>query len=239
MAVIVGLYLYDSTLLLYRNQGILELASREEWRVTFGSSGFQLLGKEIYVPNPVMPHRPLFLLSWDFEGQMSEAKEDFAGHAKAIEPLRPIVWCMAFALFVLLPMGFFTKLGEVALILAISLLYISIIVALTWLWFKRAKFRLSPRQFAALAFEFVVCSPFAVNLVRRLTLNVAAGEDLVHASCRLQGEERWNTTRENLVARLDERIEDEREDSERMAKLVEHRRRLMEQFISCPLPKSS
>lgn len=229
MAVIIGLYLYDSALLLYRNQGTLELAGRGDWRVAFGSRNFQVRGKNIFIPNPITPHRPLFLLSWNFEGETPEAKEDIADYAHAVQPLRPIVWCMALSLFVLLPLGFFTKLGDVALILAIALLYLSIVAALTWLWFKRAKFKLSPKQFAGLAFESVVCSPFAVNLIRRITLNMPVGEDLVHASRRLQGEEGWSVTRENLVARLDERIEDEDENSERMARLVEHRRRLTEQ----------
>jgi hypothetical protein len=229
MALVVGLYLYDSLLLLHRNEGILTPARRGRWSVGLGSRHYRLLGKALFLPNPLLPHRPLFRLSWRFEGDSAAAQEDWDAHRNALRRIAPMIWLMAVAFFVLLPMGFFTKLGDAALLAGLVLLYLSIISALAWVWRHRLKFNLAGKPFAALAFESLVCSPFALNLIRRVAAHIPVREDLVSASRRLQTADDWHATRAKLVARLDEAIELEEEGSRRMAGLLEHRRRMTEQ----------
>ena len=53
-----GLYLYDSILLLYRNQGLLEFTDRDGWRVILGSRSIELGGKELIFANLLAPQRP-------------------------------------------------------------------------------------------------------------------------------------------------------------------------------------
>jgi hypothetical protein len=229
MALVVGLYLYDSTLLLRRDEGVLMPARRGRWSVGLGSHSYQLLGKYVFIPNPFLPHRPLFRASWRFEGDVSAVQENWEARRNALRPVAPTVGGMAVAFFVLLPLGFFTRLGDWALLAAIALLYLSIVAALAWTWKNRSTFELSGKQFAALAFESVVCSPFALNLIRSLSAHMPVREDLVSASRRLQTTDDWQATRRRLVARLDEAIEVAEEGSERMAGLLEHRRRMTEQ----------
>jgi hypothetical protein len=228
MALIVGLYLYDSMLLLRPDEGVL-MPTRGGWSVGLGSRSYQLLGKYVLIPNPFLPHRPLFKASWRFEGGAAAAHENWDARRKAVRPVAPMVWAMAAAFFVLLPLGFFTQLGDRALFGAITLLYLGIVAALAWAWKNRSAFELSGKQFAALAFETLVCSPFALNMARRLAAHLPAREDLVSASRRLQTSEEWQATRAKLLARLDDAIEVEAEDSERMAGMLEHRRRMTEQ----------
>jgi hypothetical protein len=237
MTAIIGLYLYDSAMLLYGNQAILAATRRGKWLVEFGSSTYQVLRKDLYIPNPFLPHRAQFLLSWKLEGGPAEAEVSLAEYARSARPLGLMVWCMAMALFVLLPLGFFTRLGDPMLLIAVLVLYASIIAALAWLWMHRGSFRLTGKKFAAIAFESVVCSPFALNLVRKVTLGVPVHEDLVSAAMRLQDAEGWDTTRATLVRRLNEKIEAEEENTDRMAALLEQRRRLTGD--ACPAPKSS
>ena len=239
MAFVIGLYLYDSTLLLYANEGILTLAGNSKWSVTFGSRSYQILGKDVFIPNPFLPHRPMFRLSWSFEGKAPKGDERWLDHVSAIRPLMPLVWCMAVALFVLLPLGFSTTLGDRMLLAAITLLYSCIIAALGWIWFKRPAFKLSGKRFAILAFEVLVCSPFALNLIRKVSLELPVGEDLVQAGARLMDQQKWDATRAVLVDRLDEVIESEEEGSERMKALVEHRGKLTEQLAPCLSTKYS
>jgi hypothetical protein len=68
-----------------------------------------------------------------------------------------------------------------------------------------------------------------MNLARKLCARVPVREDLVSASRRLQNADGWQATRSKLVERLDEAIEVEAEESPRMAEMIEHRRRIMEQ----------
>src|SRR5258706_16411317 len=95
MAVVIGLYLYDSTLLLYCNEGVLTPRGKADWSVGFGSDHARILGKEVFIPNPFLPHRPLFRLSWRWEGNSSEEEENWTAHKTSLGPMAPMVWGMA------------------------------------------------------------------------------------------------------------------------------------------------
>ena len=230
MALVTGLYLYDSALLLYRNEGILRPDSNGNWAVQFGFDDTRILGKDIYIPNPFLPHRPLFRLSWAFAGAAGEAGENWAADREAFAALAPMVWGVAIALFVCLPLGFFTPLADKMLVSGIVLLYLSIFAALLWVWLHRQVLHVSEKRFAGIAFECVVCPPFALNLIRGISLKIPVGEDLVHASRRLQNPGEWRATCDRFLKRLDEEMEGEELDSDRMKAMQAHRRTLIERM---------
>ncbi|MBI4988462.1 MAG: hypothetical protein HZC23_06520 [Rhodocyclales bacterium] len=230
MAAAIGLYVYDSALLLRGNEGILFPRRSNGWGVSFGSRNFQIMGKEPFLPNPFLPHRPLFRLSWKFEGApLSEACDPPRG---AFMALAPWVWIMAISLFVLFPLGFFSRLGDRMLLMGIGSLYLSILVALVLLWHKREQLSISHRRFAALAFESLICPPFALNMIRHVSVSIPVAEDLVIAARRLQKPSHWHATCAGCLARLDSEIECEEEGTERMCLLQAHRRRLHEEAES-------
>ncbi len=231
MLAIVGLYVYDSTLLLYCNEGVLLPKGKNDWAVNFGSGNVGVLGKELYVPSPLLFHRPLFRLSWEFEGNTLTEMVDLPRHEFAA--LAPMVWSIALALFVLLPLGFFTRLGDSALLPALLLIFGNIVFSLVWVWLNRAKFNLSNKKFASLAFESLICPPFALNIVRHLSLNIPVSEDLVSAAHRLQQAESWNQTRLTLLARLDSEIDSEEPETERLRLLLVHRQALAIESNEC------
>jgi hypothetical protein len=238
MGAVVGLYLYDSSSLLYVNEGVLIPRGGKHWTVAFGSDKARISGKELFVPNPLVPHRPMFRLSWKFEGESGRHRRDWTGRVEAFGPLIPLVWAMVAALFLLLPLGLFTRLGEQMVLAAVALLYLSIAVSLVWMWINRARLEISPRKLAALAFESLACSPFALNLVRKLSMGLRIDEDLVSAACRLQDAEGWRATRGEMIARLDEEIEGEDADSPRALALKAHRLKLSERDAECRSPRS-
>lgn len=225
MAAIAGLYLYDSALLLHCNEAVLVPGGRRGWTVGFGSPNLGIGGKELLVPSPLQIHRPLYRLSWQFESA-GAAVQPWAPAPERFAALAPLLWVIAVALFVLLPLGLFTRVGELALLAALVLLYPGILAALAWTWRHRAEFGLSRRRFAGLAFESLVCPPFALNLVRHLAGNVQVREDLVSAARRLQGEEGWARTRRQLVKRLSNEIDAEDAGSERHG-LLQQRRQML------------
>jgi len=239
MGSVVSLYLYDSTFLLYANEGVLIPGRKQRWHVGFGSDRARILGRELFIPNPFLPHRPMFRLSWQFEGRDSVLGGGWTTRRDAFGPLVPLVWVMAVALFVLLPAGLFTRLGERMILSAILLLYLGIVLALIWLWVNRARLELSSRRLAGLSFESLACSPFALNLIRKISMGIPVREDLVSAARRLQGPDDWRSTRMEMIARLNEELEGEEDDSERALALMEHRRNLSERDAACPARKSS
>jgi hypothetical protein len=233
MALAIGLYLYDSTVLLYFDEGIVLRAGRG-WLVRFGSSNVRLMGKDLFLPNPLLPHRPLYRLSWRIPALPSGADGDWAARRALFRGLAPMIWGVALAFFVLLPAGLFSRLGVPLLLAALALLYLSILAASCWLAFHRASLRLPAKTLVLLAFECVVCPPFALNLVRKVSLAMPVAEDLAVAARTLQAPADWDATRLELIKRLEEEIDGEEEHSERAALLARSKRRLMEEGTSCP-----
>lgn len=223
MILVVGLYLYDSTLLLYCNEGVL-VPTGKGWKVRFGFREPRIRGKELFIPAPWFPHRPMFRSAWRFEGNSPQAgMEDWQARIKVPLPLMALVWSMAVALFLMLPLGFFTRLGPGMLLAAVVLLYLSIVSMLAYLWFHRQELNLTGKQVAKFAFEYLTCPPFAMNVIRAISFSQKSGEDLVTAARRLLDPDRWAATRQQLTLRLDEEIELEEEGTERMAGLQAHR----------------
>lgn len=233
MLVALGLYLYDSALLLHINEGVISPRRGGRWRLRFGSSHLSFRGKELYLPSPFLPHRPGFRLLWHLRPGAMDASAAWEARRKLFRPVAPLVWAMGCALFVLLPLGLFSFFGDWILLLAVGVLYAGIAGALLWLGMKRKELGLSARRLGSLAFELVACPPFAVNVVRRLSVEMPLDADLLAAARQLQGPEDWEATRGELIARLDEQIDAEDEDSERSALLKASRKRLAEE-IPCP-----
>ena len=225
MAAAAGLYLCDSALLLYYDEGMLTPAGRDRWRVVFASDKFRLMGRGVFLPNPLLPHRPLFRLAWRFPSPRSRTDDQWGARAALYRPLAPAVWAMAAGLFILLPLGLF-RLGEPALLAALVVLYAGIAAALVWTAINRARLGLSTRRCAMLAIEAVLCPPFALNLVRKLSTAMSIQADLVQAARALQAPRDWEAARLEFMARLDEEIDAEEEGSARLALLVQSRREL-------------
>lgn len=226
MILVVVLYLYDSMMLLYRNEGIL-VPGRTGWTVRLGFHEPRIRGKELFIAPPWLLHRPMFRLSWPFEGNpVKAAPEDWQAKSEVPLPMIALVWSMAVALFVMLPLGFFTTLGHGMLLAAVALLYLSIVALLAYMGFHRNDLQVTGKQVGKYAFEFLTCPPFALNAIRTVSLSQPIGEDLVNTARRLQHPDRWAATREQLTLRLDEEIEIEDEGSGRMARLRAHRQRL-------------
>ena len=145
---------------------------------------------------------------------------------------------MAIALFVIVPLGFFTRLGESLSIAAICMLYGFIVAALVWVGFHRQRFQLTGGRFVIVAIEVLICSPFGINLVRRLSTNMAFNESLLDAARNLQRPEHWIESRKEFIDRLQELIDVESDDSNEIAALRASQK-LLSDDLNGSLPKHS
>jgi hypothetical protein len=129
---------------------------------------------------------------------------------------------MLLALFGLIPLGLFSRLGHLAIAAGVVLFYVTVVTALTLVWMKRADHALSGRRFAALAVECLTCPPFALNLVRHLSLGGKPGQDFLAVidQC-LTGAER-NAALAQAVTRIRNEIDWEDEGSPRATTLNTH-----------------
>ncbi len=227
MALVTGLYLYDSALLLFSNEAVLSPTRwRSRWVSGFGSIGVTLRGKGLLLPNPLLPTRPMFRLAWKLEGSTPHPPGDWAESRKQLRTYSPFVWSLAAVMFVLLPVSLTGQFGDGLLLLAFALIYFNVLCTLLLLWFDRKTWSFTGKGFAAMAFDLLLCPPFALNLVRRLSLRVPVREDFVVAARRLQSPSDWQATRAALAARLEEELLGEEENSTRHAALL----RRLEEF---------
>lgn len=182
---VVALYLYDSALLLYHNE--LVLVSRRGGCRVSGGSAFELGGRRVFLPHPFSPHQPLFRLSWPARGV-------FEGDALPNRSLRVRValtvltpWMLL--LLVLFVSGLFCLLfisnDAMALLAWVVAIYGVIVVTLLHVYRYRKALNLSRRAVAAIALDAMLCAPFALNIVRKISLRQHADVDLRAAAMRL------------------------------------------------------
>lgn len=209
MGIAAGLYLYDSLLLLYCNEAVL-FRRGNRWQVGFGSPRLNLGGRELYLPNPLTPHRSIYRLRWWSEGPATApSATDWETLAQRFSPLTPFLAGIALALFVLLPLGLFTRLGDAMILGALACLYANILAALAWVGLRRQRHGLSRGALVAIALECLICPPCALNLVRKLSLRATPGDTLLPVARKLQKAEDLALTCAACIARLDEEIEGE------------------------------
>lgn len=225
MLLALALYLYDSARLLSGNQAVL-VHRRAGWLAAFGSQRWKIRGREPYLPNPLTPHRQLFVLRWRFAGTTQvRATPRVLDTLPALRVFTPWIWLSAACLFVGLPLGLFTRAGLWAVVPALALMYLSNATALLLLWRRRHTLGLQNGPFGTLAFECLSCPPFALNLVRKLCATQPVVEDFEAACLRLLDPTTLTQVKAQCLLRLDEQIACEDEASSEMPALLNARLR--------------
>lgn len=229
MTVAVGIYLFDAALLLYRNEAVLFPAGAGKFSVAFSPGWGQLFGKTVYLPNPFLPHKPLYRLSWHariVSASLSTGQPGWEESYQNLSTLAPFIWAMFIALFVLLPVGLFTHFGHIVLFVAVVALYLNALVILVLLFRERHKLRMTGKRFATIVFESLVCIPCALNLIRKISLAVPVREDLLEAGKRLLSPEDFRLMLETVTAQVTEEMDMEDEQSDRHQELEAYRTRI-------------
>ncbi len=218
MAMVISLYLYDSSLLLYSNEGVISPSGSRDWCLNFGFR-YHISGKELFLPNPFLPHRPIFRLAWRKPCISATVDTEWASRRSHFSPLAPMILALAFTLFVLFPIGLFSKIGDIGLLSIIGLLYLNVATPLVWLGFNRKTFGMSAKRYSSIVLECILCPPFAVNLVRKISTSIPISDELITTARDLQSADGWKLSRHELIRRLNEEIESEDENSNRASSL--------------------
>jgi hypothetical protein len=241
MLLVLSLYVYESSVLLFCNQAVLSPVRAKGWQVQFGLKHLSIRGKELCFAQILMPWRPLFVLTWRFENSepsQQESKSEIEPPeattratwqpptATSYQILIPLVWWLSGATFIVLPLGLFTSLGDTAVLSAGGMLYLGILILLLVLWRYRSHFQLSKKEVLSLGFEYVICPPFALNIIRRLSLKIKIEDDLEPIAHSLQSPQAWLLTCDLMLERLDDQIAYETQDTTRYASLLLHRQKL-------------
>ena len=218
------LYLYDSSVLLYGNEAILTVRDSGGWTPSWGWSGFLLAGRTLCMLNPFTPHHAPFRLGWKFrEDDRGSTDARWAETAPMLKGLMMPAVVAGVALFAVLPLGLFSALGSYAIGAAVMLLYGSTLLGLYRLRRQPLLMTRAGKTYWGFAFECLACPPFAVNMVRRLSMAVAVTEPLPVAAARLLTAESWENVRADCLARVDLAIERAGDGSEESLALAAHK----------------
>lgn len=175
-------YLYDCAQSLHGNELLLAHGGGR-WRILPRTS-LAFAGRELAFIDPLRPHQATYRVAWadaDPRG-LREDPDRLASFERQLAPLRPLVLALLVLLLVALPSASIGFGAGAVLLLVFATYYLLVLGALAWLFGRRAVLGLGGRAFGSLAFDVLACAPFAVNLLRRVTLaRGLAGDPLAFA----------------------------------------------------------
>jgi hypothetical protein len=166
---VVGFYLYDSLRLaniheVYLLKGVLG------WQLKLPSNFFKFRGQCIFLPNPLTPWNPIFSSNF-FDEIGSQDFIDLPSQlSNSLLVIRLLVVTLFIEMLVFLPISiYFFGMGMTTLGIVLSI-YITVVILVITLFRKKIEFKLTPKKYLSLAFDCIACPPFALNVVRKLSL---------------------------------------------------------------------
>lgn len=223
----IGFYLFDSAMLLYANE-LVFAETNGRWIFACPGSRWRLLGKNPYLPNPLTPDDPLFRVCWSVsEPSKRQEDQDALRHfIRALTPLRYMVFVLLMLLLIGLPLVLYRFGTGLGLFLLLGVIYLTITVMLIQTYRRREVLGLSGKVFAGLAFDSLACAPFALNMVRKITLRRSLVGDPISFAHKIFDADTFARLVNALCNRVDEELELEDEESSRCSELEAYRNRI-------------
>lgn len=168
-----GLYLIDLSNLLYIDEALFCRSQRGVWTFKLPNNLPELGRRYLAISQPFQPGTVALRSSWPRQRQKeaTPVTEAVLFPRYPIERLRFVgVLCTGLLpqIFILMPMTYF-MVGPVSFLICVLLVYLQILAMVVWIAFNRRRLRLPISVLAMVAFEAIVCIPFAINSYRKLS----------------------------------------------------------------------
>ena len=220
--VVLGLYLSDCVVLLGRGQALLERAGRR-WTLSFGSRHYVIRGKTVALLNPFTPFVPAFKTL----PLLAQRSTDSIPPSRAAHALIPL-WMPALVQFalvlVVIPCALIWQLGW-PLLVGLGLAYLNLLAMLAWAAAALRKAPAERKPLLSLAFTSLVCLPLSANLYRSICLSLPLTADAARF-LRLVPDDLRPATRLDLIAHIEEALDEVEEDTPAFESLSSLRRDL-------------
>jgi hypothetical protein len=229
----IAFYLYDSLLWLYGDELVLIRRARR-WDHAAGSDRL-LFRRRLYLPNPLTPQRPLWRACWSDFSRRDRFTDlsALASLVQTLRPLRALVTLLWWLIVVALPVAVVSGARPIILLALFAAVYSVAAIAVAWLWRQRATLGLSARSCRALSFDALACPPFAINLVRKISLLTTLRGELLTQARGAFDASALASLRATLIRRVNELLAVEAVGSVRHTALTAYHSELMEQG-TCP-----
>lgn len=194
-------YLQDSALLLYHD----EVAITERWRSwnVSASAGVELAGRYLFLPNPLVPQRPLFRATWTSAADGTDDSARLDAFLAQLTPFR-IGCILAWALvLVAIPVTVLAHRSPTLLLAELLASYLVTATMGVFAWRRRTTLGLDTKAALGLIAETLLCPPYSVNYLRRLCRHHAFGGNPVKFASRHCSARNRASLRHELLARTD------------------------------------
>jgi hypothetical protein len=224
-------YLYDSAMLLYGNE-LVFMRQRGRWRATGGLEGY-VGSRRLCLPGLFRPWVLLFRVLWKESDTREVAPAQWLADS-FVAALTPLKWLSVLLLLILLiPLPLISIMwgAGVPLLMVFAVSYAVVLIAVTLLYRRRALLQLDAKEFRKLAFDCVACPPFAINMVRKLTLHHGLpGNPLLFANAHFANEAHDEVVR-IVRGRVDDFLLREEEGNDASSALTAFRNSLREKSV--------
>lgn len=204
MLAICAFYLYDACLPLAANAGLVRRAGRARgygWQARWATDGFEVRSAYLAWPALLLPHQPVYLLRWnpgriDLPGDIAALKH-IQAHAASFQRFMLPLYGLGATLFVLLPIALFVWPSEAVQLSAAAMIYLFAGWIAVHAW-RRAGMGHTPQSVArSVAVQCLLCPPFAMNAVRKLSTAYTPEVDLLQAAQHLLPAPAWQSFAEH------------------------------------------
>lgn len=203
-----GLYLFDLSNLLYIDEALFSKSPRGLWTFRLPNGLPELGRRYLAMAQPFRPRTVVLRSSWPAKTQNEErpVTEAVLFPRYPLERLKFVgVICTGLLpqIFILMPMTYFLV-GPVSFLICVLIVYLQILAMVIWIAFNHRRLQLPIPVLAMVAFEAIVCIPFAINSYRKLSAKLyAAPVDPLSIATGLLSKENLAEFRVGLATILD------------------------------------
>ena len=204
------LYLTDLARLLHTNEVLFVGRTGRQWYAMTPANGLRFSRKHAVLARPYDPGAITVRMMWPSERTPpAEYRKNLESRLRQLFIPRHFCMLLLPEIFLGIPITY-SVLGNSAITLAIlAVIYLQILALIAWLFFSRKKFQLSWATCLLLAFESLVCIPYAINMHRKIAEKLVPSDvtDALGVSEQLLDEEQQFELKRNIRSVVTEQIE--------------------------------
>ena len=174
---LVGLYVYDSAQLCYFNEFFLSKGLRSSFYVQTVSLNYSFGKKFLFIPSLFFPSTLLFKVKWQTQNKTAPIVpadiEIIYNLAQQLELIQFLNTIGAILTLIALPLSIIGKASHTLIALIIIVIYAINLINILMIFLQRKTLSLRPKTLLLLFLDSLFCPPFALNLVKKISLNYA------------------------------------------------------------------
>lgn len=202
-----GLYIYDSATVCFYNSIFILKGIRKKFDYQIPHSQFNFGKKFLIFLQILSPHILVFQTSWQYKTIHTKAIDiDINNIQKTAEILRkiqPIIIFLFVLMFIVMPILILFKFKTLLIILTILSIYLINIFLFIFILINRKKLHLSKKLILQILLDSLFCPPFALNLMKKISLNLSTTSDALALSKSLLNESRQKLLVNQVVSKIE------------------------------------